>query len=138
MFGGKNRRRTARIDTLVGRNTELTGDVHFKGGLHVDGRVTGNVMAGDDPEAVVSVSEHGTIEGEVRVPVVVVDGRIIGDVYASERVELAPNARVSGNVYYHLLEMAAGAEVNGKLMHQPGGPKLLELHRAEGAEADTG
>ena len=35
----------------------------------------------------------------------------------SERVELATNARVSGTVYYRLLEMAMGAEVNGQLVH---------------------
>ncbi len=131
MFSGKNKRHMARIDTLVGRNTEITGDVAFSGGLHVDGRVSGNVLATDDPEATVSISEHGAIAGEVRVPIVVVDGKVDGDIYASERIELAPNARVSGNVFYNLIEMAAGAEVNGKLVHQPGGPKLLELHRPD-------
>ena len=44
---------------------------------------------------------------------------MVGDVYANERVELA-NARVSGTVYYRLLEMAMGAEVNGKLVHSEG------------------
>lgn len=131
MFGDKKKTRNARIDTLIGRNTEIAGDVRFKGGLHIDGKVTGNVLADDDPDATVSISQHGTIEGETRVPAVVVNGAIHGDVYASERIELAADARVSGNVYYHLLEMSAGAEVNGKLVHQPGGPKLLELHRPD-------
>ncbi len=84
-----------------------------------------------------SVSEKGAISGELRVPFVVVDGKVEGDIYASERVELAPNARVAGNVFYNLIEMAAGAEVNGKLVHQPGGPKLLELHKPE-APKETG
>lgn len=137
MFGGKNKRHSTRIDTLVGGNTEITGDVSFSGGLHVDGRVNGNVFATTDPEATVSISEKGAISGEVRVPFVIVDGKVEGDIYASERVELAPNARVAGNVFYNLIEMAAGAEVNGKLVHQPGGPKLLELHKPE-APKETG
>jgi len=64
------------------------------------------------------LSERGTIEGEVKVPNVVVNGSVIGDVHAAGHVELASQARVHGNVYYSLIEMAMGAEVNGKLMHQ--------------------
>ena len=44
-----------------------------------------------------------------------------GDVVASQRVDLGPTARVIGNVYYNLIEMAIGAEINGKLVHQPEG-----------------
>ena len=51
-------------------------------------------------------------------PNVVVNGSIIGDLHASGHVELAALARVHGNVYYSLIEMAMGAEVNGKLMHE--------------------
>ena len=132
MWGAsKQKRQATRIDTLVGRNTEVVGDIAFSGGLHVDGRVNGNIVATNDTNAIVSISEHGEVEGEVRVPHVVVNGKVLGDVYASDRLELAPNARVAGNVFYNLIEMAAGAEVNGKLVHQPGGPKLLELHRGD-------
>jgi cytoskeletal protein CcmA (bactofilin family) len=131
MFGNKENKRSSRITTLVGRDTTIVGDLVFSGGLHVDGSVTGNVAATTDPEAFVSISEQGEVDGEVRVPHVIVDGKVSGDIYASERLELAPNARVSGNVFYSKLEMSAGAEVNGRLVHQPGGPKLLELHPAK-------
>ena len=125
MFGsGKSRNN--KIDTLVGRNTEVTGDVRFEGGLHVDGVIKGNVLADPDSTSVISVSEHGRIEGEVRVPHIALNGTVAGDVYASERVELGASARVNGNVFYNLIEMAIGAEVNGKLEHRPANqPKLL-------------
>ena len=42
---------------------------------------------------------------------------VIGDVHVSEHVELMSKARITGNVYYNLIEMAIGAEVNGKLVH---------------------
>jgi cytoskeletal protein CcmA (bactofilin family) len=58
-------------------------------------------------------------------------------VFATERVELAANARVSGTVYYRLLEMAMGAEVNGKLVHtEEQQPKQLEYDAGE-AEAGS-
>jgi cytoskeletal protein CcmA (bactofilin family) len=58
------------------------------------------------------------------VPNMVLNGEIVGDVFGSTRVELAPKSRVKGSVYYNLIEMAIGAEVNGGLVHQPNGDKL--------------
>lgn len=117
MWGRGKKRRTTRIDTLIGQQSEVLGDVRFSGGLHVDGTIKGNVIAENDATSMLSLSDHGTIEGEVRVPFVVLNGVVLGDVHASEHVELAANARVTGNVYYNLIEMAIGAEVNGKLVH---------------------
>ena len=93
------------------------GDVKFAGGLHVDGTVKGNVVSDDDPSSVLTLSETGTIEGDVRVPNVVLNGTVVGDVHAAQHIELAANARITGNVYYNLIEMAMGAEVNGNLVH---------------------
>ncbi|MCF6337274.1 MAG: polymer-forming cytoskeletal protein [Gammaproteobacteria bacterium] len=116
-FGKKNTRRNSQIDSLIGSGTELRGDVHFKDGLHIDGIVKGNVIA-EGKSSILTMSEHGRIEGEVRVHNLVLNGEVIGDVHASEHIELAPAARVTGNVYYNLIEMAMGAEVNGNLVHE--------------------
>ncbi len=122
MWGkSKSTTKTAKIDTLIGQNTELRGDVVFSGGLHVDGTVKGNVIADQDSGSVLSLSERGLIEGEVRVPNVVLNGTVMGDVYAANHIELAAHARVNGNVYYTVIEMARGAEVNGNLVHRAEG-----------------
>lgn len=62
------------------------------------------------------LGERGTIEGDVKAPHVVLNGRVQGDVRAVESLDLAAQARVSGALYYVRLEMALGAEVNGKLV----------------------
>jgi len=118
MWGNGKRSKPMTVDTMVGQRTELHGDIVFSGGLHVDGTIKGNVTAGPDGSAVLTLSERGTIEGQVRVPCIILNGTVHGDVYASERIELAAHARVAGDVYYNLIEMAMGAEVNGKLVHQ--------------------
>jgi cytoskeletal protein CcmA (bactofilin family) len=115
MIGKK--RRTAKIDSLIGQHTEVEGNITFSGGLHIDGKSKGNVLA-TDPDSLLTVSDQGSVEGEVRVPNIILNGLVVGDVYASERIELASQARVQGNVYYNLIEMAIGAEVNGKLVHR--------------------
>ena len=126
MFGSKQRRHNA-VETLIGGNTQISGDLHFTGGCHIDGSVKGNVTADPDSHAALTVSEDGNIDGGVTVPYVLLNGIVRGDVYANQRVELGPTARVIGNVYYNLIEMAIGAEINGKLVHQPEGQvPLLE------------
>ncbi|MGD8593844.1 MAG: polymer-forming cytoskeletal protein [Gammaproteobacteria bacterium] len=123
MFGSSNKsKRNTEIDSLVGGNTKICGDVHFTGGLHVDGVIEGNVIAGSD-NSVLTTSEKGQINGNVTVHNIVLNGEVVGDVHALRHIELAPNARVTGNVYYNVIEMAMGAEVNGNLIHTKNGEK---------------
>ena len=114
---GDQKIRRAQVDTLIGRGTTIDGDLRFSGGLHIEGVIKGN-LAADGDDATLILSEHGHIQGEVRVPSMVLNGMIDGDVFASGKVELFEKARISGDVYYNLLEMAVGAEVNGKLVRQ--------------------
>jgi len=138
MWGNvKKPKQTAHIDSLIGANSEIQGDIIFSGGLHVDGKVKGNVIAAEGNDSVLTLSERGVIEGEVKVPNVVVNGTVIGDVHAISHVELAAQARVHGNVYYSLIEMAMGAEVNGNLVHRADKsvvsmPKKEAMGKAEG------
>lgn len=128
----RKRLRNVRIDTLVGRRSTLVGDLAFCGGLHVDGNIRGNVAA-EDETSVLTLSEHGSIEGDVRAPQIILDGTVVGDVYCSGRIELAPKARITGDVHYHLIEMAMGAEVNGSLVHQD--EQTAEVNRDEARAA---
>lgn len=131
MFSGKNQRPAVRIDTLVGRNTEVSGDVNFSGGLHVDGSIHGNVTAGNGngAESMLSLSQHGVIKGEIHVPHVTINGTVEGNVYASQRLELGAEARITGDVQYNLIEMTVGATVDGKMVHKPAGPVLALSHQ---------
>jgi len=116
--GGGGSSRPAAMDTLIGRQTEIVGDVRFSGGLHVDGRIKGAVQSVGDKSATLSLSETGVIEGDVRVANVVVNGRIAGEVRASERLTLGAKARIVGDVRYRVLQMEAGALVNGQLIYE--------------------
>jgi cytoskeletal protein CcmA (bactofilin family) len=117
MFGKKRRPQSA-ISTLIGAETRVHGDVEFTGGCLVDGFVKGNVKSTNDEHATLNLSERGRIEGSVHVASILLNGTVKGDVSATHRVELGPKARVIGNVQYRLIEMAIGAEVNGKLIHE--------------------
>ena len=121
---------TPEATTLIAAGTAIMGDIHFAGRLHVDGRIEGAIR-GDGAQAMLTLSAHASVTGEVQAPHIVVDGTIKGDVTASERLELASNARVEGNVYYKLLEMSAGAQINGKMVHRAEPLKQLPKPNAE-------
>lgn len=116
------------ITTVIAEGTLITGNLNFGGGLHLDGRVEGNVIGDEGRNATLVISDRGSVQGEVHVENLLLDGSIVGDVYVTASAELAPKARVNGNLHYHMLEMAMGAEVNGKLVKlgESGQPALLE------------
>jgi cytoskeletal protein CcmA (bactofilin family) len=118
MFGKKSLRPTS-IQTLVGESAHIEGDLHFEGGCHVDGVVLGSVGGEKDSDAFLSVSEQGRVQGDVAVPRLALSGTVEGNVIVSDRAEFGPTAKVVGDVYYNLIEISAGAEINGKLIHQP-------------------
>lgn len=116
IWGKKKQPKNSSVKTLISRQTEIQGDVKFSDGMYIEGTIKGNVIA-EDNNSLLILNENGTIEGEVKVPFVKLNGMVIGDVHVSEHVELMSKARITGNVYYNLIEMAIGAEVNGKLVH---------------------
>ena len=141
MFGSKKSdskkkaKRNTGIDSLIGGQTRVIGDIHFSGGLHIDGEMQGNVIA-ETEKSILTTSERCKIEGDVRVHHIVLNGEVVGDVHALEHVELAANARVTGNVYYKVIEMVMGAEVNGSLIHIVDGVEASPADPVESAKED--
>ena len=116
MFKRAEKEGIGQIDTLIGRSTNIQGDLEFAGGLHIEGRVTGSVRGAAGVSSALSVSEHGVVEGSVEAGQVVLNGAVYGDIYGAERVVLGAKARVQGNVHYGAIEMALGAEIQGRLV----------------------
>jgi len=118
-FGGK-KQKTSGNQSLIGDGAKLRGDLAFDGDCYIDGLIEGNVSAGSSEKAYLSISQAGRVKGNVSVRVLDLSGRIDGDVYVSEKAVFGPSARVTGNVHYNLIEIAAGAEINGQLIHEEG------------------
>lgn len=133
MFGDRDKQRNdkaataaspaaaAKGSTLIAANTRIEGDVHFSDQLQIQGQVKGNLLAEPDTDARVEISEQGTVFGDIRVPRVVVNGRVKGDIHAGHQLELAANARVQGDVHYQMIQMEMGARVDGNLVYAPEG-----------------
>jgi len=105
-----------KIDTLIGKNTGLVGDLHFNGGLQLDGVIRGNVAADENSNAILIVGENGRIEGEVRVPNIIIRGQVAGPVHATQTLELSTTSAILGDVFYNQIEVMMGAKLNGKMV----------------------
>jgi cytoskeletal protein CcmA (bactofilin family) len=119
MFGSSARaaQPAGTAHTLVSHQTEIIGDLRFAGELIVEGRIRGNVFADDESGAILRLADGGVIEGEVWVPVAVINGLVTGDLHCARQLELAAKGVVMGNVFYNLIEMVMGSEINGSLLH---------------------
>ena len=117
MFGKHPNKPKNRIDSLIGAETRLDGNVSFSGGLRVDGEINGNVIAEPGKPSMLVLSEHGRVNGEISVTHLMINGMVDGPVRATEHLELQGKAKVTGNVHYKTLEIHLGAVVEGRLIH---------------------
>ncbi len=133
MFSSKSTKPSP-IDSLIGAGSTITGDVHFTGGLRVDGTVKGNIKAVGDKPGTLVLSEMAKVEGEIDVGHVVVNGTVAGPVRAKEYLELLPKARVTGDVAYKTIEIHVGAIVMGRMTHESEAKsdKVIEFKPATG------
>ncbi len=117
MFFKKSNKIQNSIDTLVGADTRIEGNIHFSGGLRVDGTIIGNVIEPNASPCTLILSEHGRIEGAVTTSKMVINGNVVGPVTAGVFIELQAKAHITGDVYYKSLEMHTGAVIEGKLVY---------------------
>jgi len=108
---------SSKLDTLLGENTRIKGDINFNGVLHLDGLINGSVLGAEEND-VLTISETGEVQGKIEVANIVVNGKIKGDIIASGKIEIASKADIEGNIYYQNIEMEAGSKINGQLIFQ--------------------
>jgi len=119
MFGKRHVKPKNRIDSLIGAETKVEGNISFSGGLRVDGEVNGNIVAVPGKPSTLVLSEHGRVNGEISVTHLMLNGEVEGPVRASEYLELQSKAKVTGSVHYKTLEIQLGAIVEGRLLRMP-------------------
>lgn len=135
MFARKSNKPQNRIDCLIGAGTLIEGSITFAGGLRIDGKVRGNIVAAPDKPGTLVLSEHAQVDGEIHVSHAVINGTVAGPVHATEYVELQAKANVTGDVHYKTLEVHLGAVVQGRLVYH-GEAKSDKIVQFKPASAD--
>lgn len=112
MFGKKKQ---PPIKSLIAQGTCIEGNLKFADGLRIDGEVKGNISAAEGGASILVISESALVSGSIHADHVIINGRVVGPVHASELLELQPKAKIEGDVSYKALEMHQGAVISGQL-----------------------
>ena len=99
------------------RGSKITGKVSFEGPARIDGEVDGEISAKDS----LVISETAVVTAQIRAASVSVAGKVSGDIVATQRIEIRPNAKVSGNLTAPILVVQEGAVFEGHCSMQPEG-----------------
>lgn len=105
MFG----KSSAKLETVIGADSTITGELEIQGTVRVDGSVVGDIRADW-----VIIGETGRIRGNVQARMLVVGGRIDGNIDASEIVELKDKAQIFGEICTAKLTVTEGALFDGQ------------------------
>ena len=121
MFGKKKQ---PPIKSLIAQGTCIEGNLKFTDGLRIDGEVIGDITANEGAASILVISEMASVTGRIDAGHVIINGRVMGPIHASELLELQPKANITGDVSYKALEMHQGAVISGQL--RPTGHALDE------------
>ena len=112
MFGKKKQ---PSIKSLIAQGSCIEGNLKFTDGLRIDGEVIGDICANEGSASILVISESALVTGRIFADHVIINGRVMGPVHASELLELQPKAKIEGDVSYKALEMHQGAVIFGQL-----------------------
>lgn len=116
------RRKFVNIGPSIFVRGELTGSED----MTIEGKVEGKI---DLTDRHLTIGPQGRVHAEVRAKSVTVQGEVIGNVHASDKVELAATGRVKGDIIAPRIIIADGARLKGSVEMTGGQP---EAPRREG------
>lgn len=106
----------SKVETLVGEEATVQGVLSPKGSLRVDGRIDGSIS---DAQAVV-VGDHGLVRGDISAENVVVGGKVIGNITATELIEILAGGHVHGDLRTPRLLIEETGIFNGRCTMESG------------------
>lgn len=119
IFKAKNKtslgRSVENFESILGKSLIIEGDLKISSGIRVDGTLNGNIYQEDGMSATVAIAETGLVNGSIYAQHVIISGKVKGDIYSLDRVELLKNAHIEGDISYGSIGIEAGASVLGKL-----------------------
>lgn len=108
------------MNTIIGKDTIITGTLDVKGALRVDGQVKGKIISSD----CVTVGATGHVEADIEAHTAIVAGHITGNVTCTEKIELQAKCEMDGDLKTKSLVIEQGAVFCGACNMKGGTPDL--------------
>jgi hypothetical protein len=106
-----------KFETIIGKNTVITGNLMLLESIRIDGKVVGNVTSAKEELITVVIGESGDVQGDILAHRVVIAGKVAGNLHAHDRIELHTDSVVQGDIKYGSIAIEHGAKVMGLLLH---------------------
>ena len=116
--------RSNAVPSILGKDLVITGDIKTDGDIQIDGRLDGNIKAGN-----VTIGEQGAVNGKIIAQSLHVRGKVTGKV-DSLTVELAETANVQADLTQDQLMIANGAFFDGKCTRKSSMPGSVQKKTA--------
>jgi cytoskeletal protein CcmA (bactofilin family) len=97
------------LTAFIDEGSEFEGKYTFTGTVMLNGRFRGEIVTNDS----LIIGEKGIVNASIRAGVVLISGEVVGNVMASERVELRGSARVYGDVEAPVVVVEEGVLFEG-------------------------
>ena len=94
---------------MIGSGTVITGDIHSKGDIRIDGVLKGSVIT----EGKVVLGKEGVIEGDIGCSAADISGTIKAKITVSQLLSLKASAKLNGDITTNKLSIEPGAEFTG-------------------------
>lgn len=104
--------------TIIDEFTEVHGRLVSSTSLRIDGKVVGNVEASQDNNVSIAIGKTGFVQGDIYAYRIFIAGKVTGNIYCTERVELHDGAEVVGDVTYGQIGVEAGAKLSGMMIYR--------------------
>lgn len=114
------------MNTIIGKDSTITGTIDVKGPLRIDGKIKGQVISSDT----VTVGAGGEVEAELNCRVATISGKVDGNIIASEKVELQAKAEITGDLKTKSLVIEQGAIFCGSCNMKPSEPGAAKYGEA--------
>lgn len=98
------------IQTMIGADASVEGNLTLEGGLVIYGKVVGNVVT----KGPVRVAQGGSVHGEIRSSEAHIGGLVEGDVIVEGRAVLGNDGVLRGDLVYESLIIEEGAQFEGR------------------------
>ena len=136
MLLSKKKKAFANHHSLLAPVTKIHGDWYFSGDFYLEGSLKGNIYAEEGKAAKLVVAEMATVEGDIHVPNVIINGKVNGSIFSTKHVELAAKAVIEGTIHYSSIEMVKGSQLIGQMSFS-GIPRPIEGTLLESVPKDA-
>jgi cytoskeletal protein CcmA (bactofilin family) len=129
----------SKITGFFDKDTEIKGDLNFKGTFRIDGRFKGKI----DSKSILIIGDSGKVDADVKIGHLIINGEIKGNIQATEKVEINGNGRVIGTIVSPKLMVEEGAYLEANCqttdkLHQPTSMPLTPPEEKPDEKKDKG